>query len=470
MLNHFILEGRSSERPDSANSIRRSTRQRLHNPSNRRVYTVENALDAKESVSTIDSSNPLTTQETHLIPSPETNGHNQQISATSPLKHLVIKNTHEAVQVRIRCIFLRVGEIDTLNERYYAEILLQASWEDLSLKNLPNQLFDPIIHWTPQLELMNGIGDLKDEIVYTARFNGQGIATITEHHKLKGTLWERMELEYFPLDTQNLSIIITTSRTSKEVIFVKNVSKPSGVNRRVFTDEQEWDLFEHVAIEISEQIDEYIDDGHNHPVVVCSCHAARKYGYFMWNAYFLIFLITSASFTTFPIPLANIQGRIQIACTLLLTSITFRWLCNKALPTISYLTAVDIYAIGSIASLCLLNIYHGVIGYVNYYLSTNLPDSTGAATNVSYIIIIDRWALVVYTILFFIYQICTFIWMYLVPLRKRRILYKKDEEYRLTLTSSYQNPKATFVDVLRGVHSSLRNEHHELSMVTHAKP
>jgi hypothetical protein len=122
---------------------------------------------------------------------------------------------------------------------------------------------------------MNGIGDLQDEITYTIRYNKEGMATITEHHKLKGTLWERMELQHFPMDVQNLSIIITTSRTNTEMMFVKNLRKSSGVNRKVFTDEQEWDLFEHVDIEITEQIDEYIDNGHNHSVVSCSCYAAR---------------------------------------------------------------------------------------------------------------------------------------------------------------------------------------------------
>jgi hypothetical protein len=123
---------------------------------------------------------------------------------------------------------------------------------------------------------MNGIGDLNDEITYTIRYDKQGMATVTEHHKLKGILWERMELQHFPVDVQELSLSITTSRADTEMTFKKNLRKPSGVNRRVFTDEQEWDLFEHVDIEISEQTDEYLDDGHNHPVVICSCHAARS--------------------------------------------------------------------------------------------------------------------------------------------------------------------------------------------------
>jgi hypothetical protein len=122
---------------------------------------------------------------------------------------------------------------------------------------------------------MNGIGELQDDVTYTVHYNKQGLPTITEHHKLKGTLWERMELYHFPVDVQELSLSLTTSRTDTEMIFIKNLRKPSGVNRRVFTNEQEWYLFEHVDIEITEQIDEYLDDGHNHPVIICSCHAAR---------------------------------------------------------------------------------------------------------------------------------------------------------------------------------------------------
>lgn len=122
---------------------------------------------------------------------------------------------------------------------------------------------------------MNGIGELQDDITYSVRFDKQGLATVTEHHRLKGILWERMELQHFPVDVQELSLTITTSRSDKELIFLKNLRKRSGVNRHVFTDEQEWYLFEHVDIEISGQTDEYLDGGNNHPVVICSCHAAR---------------------------------------------------------------------------------------------------------------------------------------------------------------------------------------------------
>jgi hypothetical protein len=84
-----------------------------------------------------------------------------------------------------------------------------------------------------------------------------------------------MELKDFPMDIQALSIIITTSHRNAEMKFVKNFQKPSGVYRRIFTDEQEWDLFEHVHIEITEENDKYLDTEHNHSVIICSCYAAR---------------------------------------------------------------------------------------------------------------------------------------------------------------------------------------------------
>ena len=62
------------------------------------------------------------------------------------------------IEVRVRCIFLRVGEIDTLNERYTSEIFFEASWYASDLKI--GSKYDPQSgHFNPQLVVMNNIGD-----------------------------------------------------------------------------------------------------------------------------------------------------------------------------------------------------------------------------------------------------------------------------------------------------------------------
>ena len=78
---------------------------------------------------------------------------------------------------------------------------------------------------------------------------------------------------------------------------------------------------------------------------------ARQSTYFYWNGYCLIFLITVVSFCIFGIPpqlvvsceigcvyifrFSLAANRIQIACTLLLTSITFRWTVNRSLVSVA---------------------------------------------------------------------------------------------------------------------------------------
>lgn len=88
---------------------------------------------------------------------------------------------------------------------------------------------------------------------------------------------------------------------------------------------------------------------------------------------------------------------------------------------------------------------HGVIGYINYYTSAN---TTGPTTSVPNIIVIDRWALVVFTILFFAYQTGTLIWMYTVPWKKRRMMFKKDSDNRLQIQSKYKLTQANFIEGL----------------------
>jgi hypothetical protein len=81
---------------------------------------------------------------------------------------------------------------------------------------------------------------------------------------------------------------------------------------------------------------------------------------------------------------------------------------------------------------------------MNYYISDS---ATGPTTSVPYIVVIDRWALVVFTVLFFAYQIGTIIWMYLVPWKKRRMMFEKDNRNHVKIESKYNNTKGTFIEV-----------------------
>lgn len=116
-----------------------------------------------------------------------------------------------------------------------------------------------------------------------SKTNDSSLLEITEHHKIRGVFWERMELNHFPYDVQELSLSITTPLTTNDIKFRENQHKLSGVNRTVFSDEQSWHLYEHVEITYEEHREEYsLNFNQIHPVVVCTCHVGRKCGYYIW--------------------------------------------------------------------------------------------------------------------------------------------------------------------------------------------
>lgn len=71
-------------------------------------------------------------------------------------KNLYEKST--PVEIRVRCIFLRVGEIDTLNERYTSEIFFEASWYIKDPRIVTESDSQPG-NFNPQLVVLNHMGD-----------------------------------------------------------------------------------------------------------------------------------------------------------------------------------------------------------------------------------------------------------------------------------------------------------------------
>ncbi|UJR10753.1 hypothetical protein I4U23_014941 [Adineta vaga] len=301
--------------------------------------------------------------------------------------------------VYVRLTFLRIGEIDTLNEKYQAQASVESRWivdfEQLSTilsaedqqslidgksVSLPKYTDS---HWHPQIYIENALGDLKEQIRYTAKKSRENDQIyVCEHRDIKGLFWEKLELQYFPADVQDLSISVASMLYDDRAILLPDHQRNSGVNREAFVDQQEWSLFAHVDTEQrttnefnTQFTDEDNDQAANvterkHTIVTVTCHAARRSSYFYWNGYCLIFLITLVSFTCYFIPLNSIAGRVQTTSTLLLTSITFRWT-----PTISYLTTLDIYGIACIFLLVINGIWHAACNTIANEFASNFKET-----------------------------------------------------------------------------------------------
>jgi hypothetical protein len=142
----------------------------------------------------------------------------------------------EPRRVEVFIKFIRIGEIDTMNEKYHSEIRVESKWVDDEII----VEYDKAKHWNPLLDIENSLKELK-EIQYDLLIEN-GVTLVTEIRKFKADLWERLELQHFPFDVQELNLTLFTRRSFKEVKIVPSDVKSyinSGAKNR-FIEQQKW--------------------------------------------------------------------------------------------------------------------------------------------------------------------------------------------------------------------------------------
>ncbi|XP_075242327.1 uncharacterized protein LOC142337115 [Convolutriloba macropyga] len=85
--------------------------------------------------------------------------------------------------------------------------------------------------------------------------------------------------------------------------------------------------------------------------LTATAKVSRKMKFFFYNAYLVMFFITGLSFTGFCINPVDVKFRIGGTLTLLLTSVAFKIAVSNTLPTISYLTKLDVYVLAGVSYL-----------------------------------------------------------------------------------------------------------------------
>lgn len=124
--------------------------------------------------------------------------------------------------------------------------------------------------------------------------------------------------------------------------------------------QQEWILYPHINTEnrsVRDVITKYTK-----PAFTFSSKIARKPGYYIYNCYMLLFTITGLGFVPFSFNSYSPHFRIQTICLLILSSVNFKLIVTKSLPTVSYLTTLDIYALVALIFLIFLCCWHSIIG------------------------------------------------------------------------------------------------------------
>jgi hypothetical protein len=134
-------------------------------------------------------------------------------------------------------------------------------------------------------------------------------------------------------------------------------------------DKHIWKLYDHVNIKIHvikndlpqsfEYSNEELETACSHPAITMQCRVSRKPGYFIINCLLPTLMITLCVFFTFMMDYSRFQYRFSLLFTTMLTSITFRWAIHgRVLPTISYMTFLDVYCVSSIMIVFSAMVWH----------------------------------------------------------------------------------------------------------------
>lgn len=204
---------------------------------------------------------------------------------------------------------------------------------------------------------------------------------VTETRLAKGTFWERMELNDFPLDVQDLTVCLSTKHSPSICRLIADPCRFTVVNNekcsfisdqvvKSFRDQQKFNLYK--LVKIGEKASYDMDRKNTHdqnkfikPKFVAVCKCSRRSAFYLINAYLFNLLITVLSMTLFAIDSKFSQNRISGTFTLILTSFSFKVVTSKSLPTIAYLTSLDKYQLINIVYLAMCCVWHSVCSSLN---------------------------------------------------------------------------------------------------------
>ena len=86
--------------------------------------------------------------------------------------------------------FMKIGEIDTMNEKYQAEVFIISKWVDNSLKDQA-RIFDAKVDWHPQIYIENALQIAKEDVSYETKYFDDDNLWVVEKRNVKVTIWER---------------------------------------------------------------------------------------------------------------------------------------------------------------------------------------------------------------------------------------------------------------------------------------
>ena len=214
-----------------------------------------------------------------------------------------VANWSPSVDVYIIASYTKIHNIDTLNQRFQADVIIESRWYDPNIKNM-NDSFNEKKIWKPELYIENGIKDVYEEVKYqivedlfpdTKRDTGDQIPRfmMSELRKVTGLFYEHLELEDFPLDVQDLTITVASRKPNKMANLIPLQNDLLLLNTHHTLDRSMWKMHNVVLTRKLTINREHTFGIREYPSIRISAKVFRLSGFFIWfvNEHFLEVII-----------------------------------------------------------------------------------------------------------------------------------------------------------------------------------
>ncbi|CAH1801005.1 unnamed protein product [Owenia fusiformis] len=250
-----------------------------------------------------------------------------------------IQNLKSAVRhVAVRYVVKRIRELDEERDTFYADFFLETKWFEPELNGKENQDIKELSsYWNPRLVVENALGAVEVESELLFSLDSGGKAIVTELRHIKGNFLHNFELGHFPLDTQELEIIIKSERSDNKLNFVR--SEISTINRQFTL--RDWKINYCVDLTNKNVYDEIRSK--SNPTVRATIRILRFPGFYIANYFLPLFLISLGIPMTFLLDVATqTHVRLTLAFLMTLSMMIWKLLVTGSMPNIKTTTFLEV--------------------------------------------------------------------------------------------------------------------------------
>eukprot|EP00823_Brevimastigomonas_motovehiculus_P000389 TRINITY_DN1047_c0_g1_i1.p1 TRINITY_DN1047_c0_g1~~TRINITY_DN1047_c0_g1_i1.p1 ORF type:complete len:348 (+),score=87.96 TRINITY_DN1047_c0_g1_i1:101-1144(+) len=267
-------------------------------------------------------------------------------------------------QVSASVRVMSISQVSTVEQSFNADFLLVLTWIDRSLIGANPKDIDwdttTTLSWNPKFSIKNALELERLEETGGRRLEDPSTGLVKETARFRGSLSQYLELETFPFDTQELTIVLACNKSSSELIFEMPPPDKIKLNKFIMPEWQflatKWQV---VLTDPSESTSK-----RSYSELHVKLQAMRKSESYLWNVGVVTFIIVSLAFLAFCMRPEELSNRLAVTLTLLLTAVAFKLMVSDSLPKVAYLTLLDKYILAAFLFLYIIALENGCVSCI----------------------------------------------------------------------------------------------------------